>query len=150
MRPYTEPLADPIDPVTGEPVVWERGHVRAALCEAMDTLRKLPLPVGEAPPPPRSLWPLLVRSIMEAYGYSEATTTTRASAQEIDKMDRTLAWFWWLPQRKDPLIVSAFAVGLSSRRVALMVRRSHEHCRRRDRACLELIAERLNGAKEGD
>ena len=91
-------------------------------------------------------WPATVNDAVEAYGYGQAVAPRGASPQEILTMDRSLGWFWWLPERKrDAVIVSGFAMGISGRRIAKEVRGlSHQQCWRRDRFCLGLIAERLN------
>ena len=89
----------------------------------------------------------MVRSIAEAYGYSEIKAINTPGPAEISKMDKVLIWLWWCPQKRDPVIVSGFALGLGSRRIGKMIHRSHEYCLQRDRFCLELMAERLNRKK---
>ena len=144
---WEPPVRDPVDPVTGEPATWERGHVRSFIAEALDVLRRLPMPPGELPADPGCAWPLTIKAVAEAYGYDKSVVTKGASPAEVVKMDRTLAWFWYLPRVKDPVIVSGFALGMSSRRIGKMIHKSYEYCRLRDRLCLELIAERLNQNK---
>ena len=122
-------------------------HVRSFLSEALDTLKRMPLPSGALPAAPRSLWPITVQAVMEAYGYSEAKATNVPGPTEISKMDRVLAWFWMLPRQRDSVIVSGFALGIGSRRIGKIIHRSHQYCLNRDRVCLELMAERLNQKK---
>ena len=104
------------------------------------------MPPGGLPGGSRAHWPQTVNDAVEAYGYDEAVAHKGASPGEILTMDWTLGWFWYLPERKrDAVIVSGFAMGIPGRRIARMVRgMSHQQCWRRDRFCLELIAERLN------
>ena len=141
---WEPPKRDPVDPVTGEPSVWERDHVRSFLSEALDTLQRLPVPPGALPEAPRSLWPITVQEVVEAYGYTEVKTINTPGSIEIRKMDKTLVWLGYLPRRRDPVIVSGFALGFGSRRIGKLIHRSHEYCLRRDRVCLELISEILN------
>ena len=142
---WEPPLPDPVDPQTGIPRRWERGHVRSYLSVALDTLRRLPMPPRSLPGGSRAHWPQTVDDAVEAYGYTAAVAHRGASPPEIQAMDWAIGWMWWLPLPKDPLIVSAYAMGISGRRIARLVGRNHQHCWRRDRFCLELIATRLNG-----
>lgn len=142
---WEPPPRDLIDPRTGEPQRWERGHVRSHLAVALDTLKRLPMPARGLPGGARAHWPATINDAVEAYGYDQAVVHKGASPMEIQAMEWAISWMWWLPLAKDPVIVTGFASGVSSRRIAKLVGRNHQHCWRRDRFCLQLIAERLNG-----
>ena len=100
-RPWEPPAEDQIDPVTGEPLRWEPEHVRAYIREAMELLKRMPMPRGGMPGGERSGMPEAVRQVMESYGWDEARTAQgRPTAAEISQLDRVLAWLWWLPERR--------------------------------------------------
>ncbi len=135
---------DPIDEATGEPLVWEAGHVRAWIREAMETLRRLPLPRDGLPRRPSSQMPGVVRELVEAYGYDRSRTREPVSPQEIGRLDRVLEWLLWLTDRRDAVVVTGLALGLNLRAAGRLVGRSHEWCRQSERAAVEAIARRLN------
>ncbi|MDJ0944272.1 MAG: DUF6362 family protein [Kiloniellales bacterium] len=144
VRGWEPPPEDPIDEATGEPRVWEAGHVRAWIREAMDTLRRLPLPKDGLPRRPSSHMPEVLREFVEAYGYDRGRSREPVSAREIDRLDRVLDWLLWLEARRDVVVVTGIALGLNLRAAGRLVGRSHEWCRQRERAAVEAIARRLN------
>ena len=148
VRAWAPPPEDPIDEATGEPLVWEAGHVRAWIREAMETLRRLPLPRDGLPRRPSSHMPAVVRELVEAYGYDPGPNQGRArepvSPREIGRLDRVLDWLLRLEDRRDAVVVTALALGVNLRAAGRLVGRSHEWCRRRERAAVEGMARRLN------
>ncbi len=152
VRAWTPPPEDPIDEETGEPRVWEAGHVRAWIREAMETLQRLPMPQDGLPRRLRSHMPEIVRDLVEAYGYEAGRPRPAVSAAEIDRLDRVLDWLLQLRDRREALVVTAVALGLNLRAVGRLVGRSHEWCRQKERAVVERIALGLNartGAASG-
>lgn len=152
VRAWTRPPEDPIDEETGEPRVWEAGHVRAWIREAMETLHRLPMPRDGLPRRLRSHMPEIVRDLVEAYGYDAERPRSGGSAAEIDRLDRVLDWLLQLRDRREALVVTAVALGLNLRAVGRLVGRSHEWCRQKERAVVERIAQGLNarpGAASG-
>ena len=144
VQPWSPPPEDPLDEVTGDPLTWEPGHVRARLREAMDTLRRLPMPKDGRPRILSSGMPEVVHHVVEAYGYAAGSPKTPVPRQDIGRLDEVLDWLMWLPERQDAIVVTAVAMGLTLRNVGRLVGRSHEWCRRRERAAVAGIAERLN------
>lgn len=144
VRGWEPPPEDPIDEATGEPLVWEAGHVRAWIREAMETLRRLPLPRDGLPRRPSSHMPDVVRELVEAYGYDKGRTREPVSPREIGRLDRVLDWLIRLADRRDAVVVTGLALGLNLRAAGRLVGRSHEWCRQRERAAVEDIARRLN------
>ena len=149
VRPWEPPPEEAFDPETGEPRHWEPPQVRAYIRAAMEILQRLPRPKGGLPLGPRSAMPEVVRQVAESYGWEQARAVARPTAVEIDQLDRVLAWLWWLPDRRDLLIVSAVGMGLNLRAVGRMIGRDHRHVRRRELAALERIAGCLNDGREG-
>ena len=92
--------------------------------------------------------PDIVREVMESYGWDEARALVRPSAEEIGDLDRVLAWLWWLPDRRDVLIVTAVGLGLNLRAIGRIVRLHHATVRRRESASLMVITEALRSGKE--
>jgi len=148
VRPWEAPPEDALDPETGEPKHWEPQHVRAYIRDAMDILKRLPMHAGGMPAGERSGMPDVVRQVMESYGWDEVRTVARPTAHEISDLDRVLAWLWWLPDRKDVLIVTAVGLELNLRAVGRLVGRNHETVRRRERNALQRIADCLNEGRE--
>ncbi|MCG8595631.1 MAG: DUF6362 family protein [Kiloniellales bacterium] len=148
-RPWEAPPEDAMDPETGEPKRWEPQHVRAYIRMAMDILKRLPMHRGGMPAGQRSGMPEVVRQVAESYGWDEARAVVRPSSQEISDLDRVLAWLWWLPDRRDVLIVTAVGMGLNLRAVGRMIKLHQEQVRRRERQSLQRIADRLNEGWEG-
>ena len=144
VRGWTPPPDDPIDAETGEPRIWEAGHVRTWIREAMETLHRLPMPQDGLPRRLRSHMPEIVRDLVEAYGYEADRPRPGASAAEIARLDRVLDWLLQLRDRREALIVTAVAMGLNLRAVGRLVGRSHEWCRQKERAAVARIAQGLN------
>ena len=144
VRPWEAPAEDKIDPVTGEPLHWEPEHVRAYVRDAMDILKRMPMPRGGMPAGQRSGMPDVVREVMESYGYDEARAIARPSALEISQLDRVLAWLWWISDDRQVRIVTAAGFGLNYRSIGRMVRLHWEQARREERKALQRIAGRLN------
>ncbi len=148
VRGWEPPPEDPIDEATGEPLVWEAGHVRAWIREAMETLRRLPLPRDGRPRRPSSHMPDVLRDLAEAYGYDDEQDRRRArtavSRREIGRLDQVLDWLIRLADRRDAVVVTGLALGLNLRAAGRLVGRSHEWCRQRERSVVEEIARRLN------
>ncbi|MDJ0981066.1 MAG: DUF6362 family protein [Kiloniellales bacterium] len=147
VRGWEPPPDDPIDEATGEPLVWEPGHVRAWIREAMETLRRLPLPKDGLPRRPSSHMPDVLRECVEAYGYDRSRAREPVSPREIGRLDRVLDWLMWLDGRQEAVVVTGLALGLNLRAAGRLVGRSHEWCRRHERAAVEEIARRLNRAR---
>lgn len=145
--PWVPSPEDPLDEETGEPQHWESGHVRAWIREAMETLRRLPLPSDGLPAGLRSRMPAVVREVVEAYGYDRGKTRSPVSPQEIERLDRVLDWLYLFGDRRDALLVTAIALGLNLRAAGRLVGRSHEWCRQREKAVVAEFAERLNRMK---
>jgi len=146
-----------IPDVRVEPAVWDATLVRWFLIDGMGTLMRLPAARG--PQAVRSCMPEPVRTAVEAYGYdgvARASVRVRPDAAAITRMDRVLGWLLWINDEDDRLIVAGTALGLSLRAVAYALagagRRycSHETCRKREKAVLDAIAERLNSAASGN
>lgn len=148
VRGWEAPPEDPIDEATGEPLVWEAGHVRAWIREAMETLRRLPLPKDGLPRRPSSHMPDVVRELVEAYGYDRGRARAPVSRREIGRLDRVLDWLMVLSDRRDAVVVTGLALGLNLRAAGRLVGRSHEWCRQRERAAVEAIARRLNQERQ--
>ena len=144
VQPWSPPPEDPLDEETGDPLHWEPGHVRARLREAMETLRRLPMPRDGRPRSVSSGMPDIVHQVVEAYGYGAGTSKAPVSPRDIARLDEVLDWLLWMPDRQDAVVVTAVAMGLTLRAVGRLVGRSHEWCRRRERAAVAGIAERLN------
>ena len=146
VRGWEPPPEDPIDEATGEPLVWEPGHVRAWIREAMETLRRLPLPRDGRPRRPSSHMPDVLRELVEAYGYDDdrGRARTAVSPREIGRLDQVLDWLIRLADRRDAVVVTGLALGLNLRAAGRLVGRSHEWCRQRERSVVEEIARRLN------
>ena len=107
-----------IDPETGEPQNWERGHVSSHLVEAAKMVEQ------------------------------EKDSTNVPSPAKLDRAKQILRWLTWLPQRTDEFIVMGFALGFSSRRIGRRVGKSYNTCLRRNTRCLDLIADRLNDSRK--
>ena len=148
VRGWAPPPEDPIDEETGEPLVWEPGHVRAWIREAMETLRRLPLPKDGLPRRTSSHMPDVLREFVEAYGYDQGRAREPVSPREIGRLDRVLDWLMWLEGRQEAVLVTGLALGLNLRATGRLVGRSHEWCRQRERAAVEDIARRLNRARK--
>ena len=103
-----------IDPETGEPQSWERGHVSSYLVKAAKIVEQ------------------------------EKGSTNVPSPAKLDWAKKILRWLTWLPQRTDEFIVMRSALGFSSRSIGRSVGKSHNTCLRRNIRCLDLIADRLN------
>lgn len=145
---WTPPPEDPIDEQSGEPRVWESGHVRAWIREAMETLHRLPMPKDGLPRRLRSHMPEIVRDLVEAYGYEAGRPRPGVSAAEVDRLDRVLDWLLQIRDRREALVVTAVALGLNLRAVGRLVGRSHEWCRQKEGAVVERIAQGLNARRE--
>ena len=144
VEPWSPPLEDPLDEETGDPLHWEAGHVRARLREAMETLRRLPMPKDGRPRHLSSGMPEVVHQIVEAYGYAAGSAKAPVPPRDIGRLDEVLDWLVWLPDRQDAVVATAVAMGLPLRAVGRLVGRSHEWCRRRERAAVAGIADQLN------
>ena len=107
-----------IDPETGEPQDWERGHVSSHLVEAAKVMEQ------------------------------EKGSINVPSPSELDRAQQILRWLTWLPQRTDEFIVMGFALGFSSRHIGRRVGKSYNTCLRRNNRCLDLIADRLNDSRK--
>ena len=113
----------------------------------METLRRLPLPKDGLPRRPSSHMPDVLRDFVEAYGYERGRVQEPVSPREIGRLDRVLDWLMWLEDRHEVVVVTGLALGLNLRAAGRLVGRSHEWCRRRERAAVEEIARRLNQAR---
>lgn len=126
---------------------WEPGDVSDWMTSAMRTLKLLPanhiFPAGY-----RSCMPAAIRDFMDAYSNDSDAEPARevASRDAIARMDIALAWLEWLPYRRDVVIVTGFAEGKSSRRIARRLGKHHPWVLARHRRCLHLIAKKLNSA----
>ncbi len=152
VRPWEAPPEDALDPETGEPKHWEPQHVRAYVRDAMDILKRLPMPSGGMPGGHHSGMPDVVREFFESYGNAAVTEALERrvapTAAEISALDRVLAWLWWLPDRRDVLVVTAVGSSLSLRAVGKITGLSHERCRQLDLSALRIIAGKLNSGCE--
>lgn len=124
------------------PEVWTPEAIAARIVEAVDTLKRLPVPDIQ-----RNVtrWPDFVRDSREAYGYGAARVSHAPAAPEaIGRLDETLLWLRWLPRPAQRILWSR-ANGLSWRRIALFVGKSPNTCRAWYLSGLHHIACRLNG-----
>ncbi len=91
--------------------------------------------------------PDVLREFVEAYGYDRGRAREPVSLREIGRLDRVLDWLMWLDGRQEAVVVTGLALGLNLRAAGRLVGRSHEWCRRHERAAVEEIARRLNRAR---
>ena len=116
--------------------------VEMRLVEAVDTLKRLPVPDIQ-----RSVtrWPEFIRDGHEAYGYGAARVRLApAASRAITRLDETLEWLRWLPRAAQRIAWSR-ASGFSWRRIASFAGKAPNTCRAWHRSALHLIATRLNG-----
>ena len=121
---------------------WALDHVHDRIVEAVDTLKRLPVPDIQ-----RSVtrWPDFVRDSREAYGYSTVRVRLAPAAPEaISRLDETLDWLCWPPPAAQRILWSR-ANGLSWRRIAVFAGKSPNTCRAWHLAALHTIAARLEG-----
>ena len=89
---------------------WTTGDVVYRLAEAIETLRRLPLPRHGRPAQRWTYWPDYVRDALEAYGY--AKTHIRPGAPPPDKikrMEETLEWLLWVADLERKLVFARAA-----------------------------------------
>jgi len=133
-------------PRTPSPISHEGGHwtverVERRVVEAVDTLKRLPVPHVRRRV---TLWPEFVRDSREAYGWETARLRLAPAAPEaITRLDETLVWLRWLPRLSQRILWSR-ASGLSWRKIALASGKSPNTCRARYLAALHGIAVHLN------
>ncbi len=120
-------------------------EVEGRLCEAVDTLKRLPVPDIQRG---MTAWPEILRSASEAYGYNDVRTRLApASAAAIDRLEETLQWLKWLPRKAQQILWSR-AEGFSWRRIAKFVGKAPNTCKAWHLAGLHHIASRLNDKKK--
>lgn len=138
---------------------WTRALVEARLVEAVETLSLLPDREYGWIYRTRVMWPEIVRSYEEGYGYGEATARpSPPSAAAIDRLLPTLDWLRWLGREDGSLVLHAAASLVNVER-RLWSRKRWGHIKRRGRihgrevdlelrykAALSSIATRLNCA----
>ncbi len=76
-------------------VAWRLADVEGRLTEAVDTLKRIPVPDIQ-----RSVtkWPGFVHDAHEAYGYGEFRPPRSPAAPDaISRLDETLGWLRWWP-----------------------------------------------------
>ncbi len=120
---------------------WTAECVARRVAEAVDTLKRLPVPHVRRR---ATLWPEFVRDSREAYGWETARLRLAPAAPEaITRLDETLVWLRWLPRQTQRILWSR-ASGLSWRRIAYAAGKSPNTCRARYLAALHQIAVHLN------
>ena len=123
-------------------VVWSLADVEGRLTEAVDTLKRIPVPDIQ-----RNVtrWPGFVRDACEAYGYGAPRMGLAPAAPDaITRLDETLQWLRWLPAAAQRILWSR-ANGLAWRRIAAFVGKSPNTCRAWYLAALHHITARLYG-----
>ena len=124
---------------------WTMEAVEARLIEAVDTLKRIPVPDIQRTV---TRWPDVVRDSREAYGYAAVGFRPAPAAPDaIARLDRTLEWLRWLP-RDAQRIAWARASGVSWRRIAHFAGKVPNTCRAWYLAALRAIALRLD--EEGE
>jgi len=142
LRPTTASAIVPPS-TTARPAPWTPEEIETRLVEAVDTLKRLPVPDIQRSV---TLWPDVVQDSREAYGY--ATTRYRpapAAPDAITRLDETLAWLRWLPRAAQRILWSR-ANGISWRKIARFVGKAPNTCRAWYLAGLHHITVRLNAA----
>jgi hypothetical protein len=125
-----------------EAVHWTAELVRGQIAEAMRVLDRLPLGPTDRPSTKTGGTLPVVHSITSAYGYNQVKARVAPSAVEIQRMEEILTWQWWMP-RPWWLAVTGVARDVPLRRIARIMRCSHEQVRRLERKGVERIARRL-------
>ena len=121
---------------------WSMDDVQDRIVEAVDTLKRLPVPDIQRTV---TRWPDIVRDSREAYGYSTVRVRLAPAAPEaISRLDETLEWLCWLPTAAQRILWSR-ANGLSWRRIAVFAGKAPNTCRAWYLSALHAIAARLNG-----
>ncbi len=125
------------------PAPWTVTAVEERLCEAVDTLKRVPVPDIQ-----RNVtrWPDFIHDSREAYGYAAIRVRLAPAAPDaITRLDETLIWLGWLPRDAQRVLWSR-ANGFSWRKIAYFVGKAPNTCRAWYLAALHLIATRLNEA----
>ena len=122
-----------------EQTEWEDAAVRAWLCEAADTLRRLPAGLAR---PRLSFWPLVNPATVDGWRPNPPHPAA------IDRLDRVLQWLR-LCGPAERRILWARASGFSWRRIAAIDGRSHTQVRNVEAAAIDRIAAYLRGGGAG-
>lgn len=121
---------------------WTADLVRDWLSEAMETLRTCPtdLPTGG-----RSSMPPVVREAAVSYGWAQARVRLLPTPAALGRLDVVLRWLFLLDDVNQRKAVVGVAMGLSLRRVARSIGRSHTHVAKLERDGVALLVAMLNG-----
>ncbi len=122
---------------------WTVAAVERRVVEAVDTLKRVPVPDIQ-----RNVtrWPGFIRDVREAYGYAQVRVRLAPAAPDaITRLDETLDWLRCLPPAAQRIAWSR-ASGFSWRRIAAFVGKSPNTCRAWYRAALHHLAGRLTDA----
>jgi hypothetical protein len=143
--PPERPLAAmPQRPKAPEATGWTPELVRSRLVEAFETLRLLPFDRNARPSACLTLWPDVVRDVVEAYGYRRERLRRQPSASEIQRMDEALPWLFFVTDPKQRKAVVAVALRYRLRGIGRALGCSHETIRNWERRALKAISDALN------
>lgn len=147
---------EPWRPAPGDPALegpwsgsggWTADLVREWLAEAMETLRTCP---SDHPGGWRSSMPDVVRQAALAYGWDAPRIRLVPSPAALGRLDIVLQWLFLLDEVDQRKAVVGVAMGLSLRRIARTIGRSHTHVATLERRAVEDLVAILNGeAVEG-
>lgn len=138
---------------------WTRDAVMDRLQEAARTLRNLP-GAGCFPGGNRAAWPPVVQDMLEALqgsiGDDDFTdrrrslensrnrVRSRPTPQAISRLDETLAWLAWIPDRRHVRVLWARATGIKTGRLARELQVNRDTVRVWGRYALDRIVQALN------
>lgn len=120
---------------------WTPDLVREWLAEAMETLRACPTdhPNGSC-----SSMPAVVRDAVVSYGWSQVQVRVLPTPAALGRLDVVLQWLFLLDDVEQRKSVVGVAMGLSLRRIARTIRKSHTHVATLERAAINLLVATLN------
>ncbi|MGB0748931.1 MAG: DUF6362 family protein [Magnetospiraceae bacterium] len=134
--------------------LWDRDAVRVRVEEAVDSLRRLPMPKGSRPRGMFTAWPDHVSESFDQWvGYNRHEVASRPaapSARAIQRMDETLEWLRWIEDadRRKTLVMACWAQRdgrmMSLRRIGKAMGISHQTAANWRDDALDSIAKKLN------
>lgn len=128
---------------------WDAARIRARLREAMDVVKRLPMPKGGVPSRLRALWPVSVGDDPWTFP-ADPTLRVRAafpSPSELDRMDEAFSWLLIVTEERMRRAVVLRAVPLSFRRIGRLLGISHERARQLEAAAIDLLTRSLRKTK---
>ncbi len=146
------------DSSIGNPEIWTPETVRQRLREAVDTLRRLPMPRHGKPAEPRGCWPDLPADL-DRWPADEADARVRPIPPRplaIKQMEECLpAWLLMVVDKRQRQAVYLRATPtadrmatLSTRKVGRILGVSHQTVKNWEEAALDQIARELNRGKD--